>query len=161
MSPDASLKAWLALSQIRGLGGEGARKLLKELGSPEEIFSASPSKLKLFVKAPVVHEISQGIQDELLAATLRWLDAPSNHIVTLADDDYPQALLNIPDPPLLLYIKGRLELLNSPALAIVGSRNATPQGISNAETFAHALSDAGLCIISGLSLGCLVVEASL
>ncbi|MDQ1316310.1 MAG: protecting protein DprA, partial [Pseudomonadota bacterium] len=56
-------------------------------------------------------------------------------------------------PPLLLYVKGRLNLLNRPALAIVGSRNATPQGIHNAEAFAKSLSDAGLCVISGMAHG--------
>ncbi|MFZ2525990.1 MAG: DNA-processing protein DprA, partial [Candidatus Ferrigenium altingense] len=66
---------------------------------------------------------------------------------------YPQALLNIPDPPLLLYVKGRLDLLNRPALAVVGSRNATPQGIHNAEAFAQSLSDSGLCVISGMAHG--------
>ena len=88
-----------------------------------------------------------------LHPALAWLEDSNNHIVTLADSDYPQALLNIPDPPLLLYVKGRLDLLNRPALAIVGSRSATPQGINNAEAFAKSLSDAGLCIISGMAHG--------
>jgi DNA processing protein len=84
---------------------------------------------------------------------LAWLEDSNNHIVTLADSDYPQTLLNIPDPPLLLYVKGRLDLLNRPALAVVGSRSATPQGMNNAEAFAKSLSDAGLCIISGMAHG--------
>ncbi|MBI3479437.1 MAG: DNA-protecting protein DprA [Nitrosomonadales bacterium] len=153
MSVDASLKAWLTLSLIRGLGGEGARRLLKEFGSPEAVFAASLSTLKSVVKAEVATEIGKGIADEAVAATLAWLEDKNNHIVTLADSDYPQALLNISDPPLLLYVKGRLDLLNRPALAIVGSRSATPQGINNAEAFAKSLSASGLCIISGLAHG--------
>lgn len=153
MPSDASLKAWLALSLTRGLGGEGARRLLKEFGSPEAVLAASPGSLKSFVKADVTAEISKGIGDDALAPALDWLQDGNNHVVTLADGDYPQALLNIPDPPLLLYVKGRLDLLNGSSLAIVGSRNATPQGIHNAEAFARSLSDANLCIVSGMAHG--------
>lgn len=150
---DASLKAWLALSLTRGLGGEGARRLLKECGSPEAVFAASGSSLKAVVKAEIAAEIGKGMDTDALAPALTWLEDPDNRIVTLADSDYPQALLNIPDPPLLLYVKGRPDLLNRPALAVVGSRNATPQGINNAGAFARALSDAGLCVISGMAHG--------
>lgn len=153
MISDASLKAWLALSLMRGLGGEGARRLLSEFGSPEAVLAASPGSLKTIVKADVAAEIAKGITDDALAPTLEWLQDRNNHIVTLADDDYPQALLNIPDPPLLLYLKGRLDLLNCPTLAMVGSRNATPQGVHNAEAFARSLSEGGLCIASGMAHG--------
>lgn len=153
MKVDASLEAWLALSLTRGLGGEGARQLLKEFGSPEAVFAASLSSLKSVVKADVAAEVARGYANDAIAPTLAWLEDRNNHIVTLADSDYPQALLNIADPPLLLYVKGRLDLLNHPALAIVGSRNATPQGIANAGAFARSLSDAGLCIISGMAHG--------
>ena len=153
MNFEVSLRAWLALSLTRGLGGEGARRLLMEFGSPDAVFAASIGSLKSFVKTDVAAEISKGISDDAVAPALAWLEDSNNHIVTLADSDYPQALLNIPDPPLLLYVKGRLDLLNRPALAVVGSRSATPQGINNAEAFAKTLSDAGLCIISGLAHG--------
>jgi len=150
---DESLKAWLALSLTHGLGGEGARRLLKEFGSPEAVFAASGGLLRNLVKAEVAAEIGKGIDEAALAPVLAWLEEGNNHLVTLADGDYPQSLLNIPDPPLLLYVKGRLDLLNHPALAVVGSRNATPQGLNNAEAFARTLSDAGLCVISGLAHG--------
>jgi DNA processing protein len=153
MAAEASLKAWLALSLTRGLGGESARRLLKEFGSPDAVFAASISSLKSVVKADIAAEISRSIADDAVGPALVWLEDGNNHIVTLADKDYPQALLNIPDPPLLLYVKGRLDLLNRSALAVVGSRSATPQGINNAEAFAKSLSDAGLCIISGLAHG--------
>ena len=153
MAVDVSLKAWLALSLMRGLGGESARRLLKEFGSPDAVFAASVRSLKSVVKPEVATEISKGIIEDTVAPVMDWLEDSNNHAVTLADADYPQALLNIPDPPLLLYVKGRLDLLNRASLAIVGSRNATPQGINNAEAFARSLSDAGLCIISGLAHG--------
>ncbi len=153
MAVEASLKAWLALSLTQGLGGARARRLLMEFGSPDAVFSASISSLKSVVKADVAAEINKGIAEDAVTPALTWLEDSNNHIITLADSDYPQALLNIPDPPLLLYVKGRLDLLNCPALAMVGSRSATPQGISNAEAFAKSLSDAGLCIISGMAHG--------
>ncbi|MFZ2540576.1 MAG: DNA-processing protein DprA [Gallionella sp.] len=150
---DLSLKAWLTLSLTRGLGGESARRLLKEFGSPAAVFAASIRSLKSVVRSDVAAEISTGIGEDAIAPALTWLEDDNNHIVTLADSEYPQALLNIPDPPLLLYVKGQLDFLNRAALAVVGSRNATPQGIGNAEAFAKTLSDAGLCIISGMAHG--------
>jgi DNA processing protein len=83
-----------------------------------------------------------------------WLKDPANRLLTPADADYPRRLLQLlPDPPPRLFVKGRVELLSRPALAIVGSRNATAQGMANAEAFARALSDAGLTVVSGLALG--------
>jgi DNA processing protein len=73
--------------------------------------------------------------------------------LTLADSEFPRALLNTADPPLLLYVKGRLDLLNLPALAIVGSRSASAQGLRNAEAFAQAVSDAAICVVSGMAQG--------
>ncbi|MDP1593074.1 MAG: DNA-processing protein DprA [Gallionella sp.] len=153
MPVDNSIKAWLALSLVRGLGGEGARRLLQEFGSPEAVLAAPASTLSGYVKADVAAAITRGIADDLLAPALSWLEEDLNQLVTLGDSDYPQALLNIADPPLLLYVKGRRDLLNATALAIVGSRNATPQGNNNAEEFSKSLSDAGLCIISGMAHG--------
>ncbi|MFM2407863.1 MAG: processing protein DprA [Pseudomonadota bacterium] len=153
MSNDVSLKAWLALGLIRGLGGEGIRRLLTEFGSAEAVFTASSHSLKAIVKSDVAQQIVAGVADELLAPTLAWLSDSNNYIVTLADGDYPQALLNISDPPFLLYAKGNLALLNQAAIAVVGSRYATPQGANNATAFAKMLSASGLCVISGLAHG--------
>lgn len=88
-----------------------------------------------------------------LDAVHSWLAQPGNSLMTLADEDYPRALLEIADPPVMLYCKGQRALLSQPGLSIVGSRNATPQGVRDAEAFAHALSDAGFTIVSGLALG--------
>ncbi len=150
---DATLEAWLILHFTPGLGGEGARKLLRAFGTPEAIRIASLSSLKQYVKPAVAAALHQGVETTQLAATQHWLQQTGNHLVTLADADYPRALLNLSDPPLLLYVKGRLALLNQLALAVVGSRNATPQGKQNAEAFSKTLSEAGLCIASGLAQG--------
>lgn len=147
------LSLWVALSLIHGLGGESYRRLLQSFGEPEQIFTAGYPALEKVVRAPVARQISVGPDLDALTPTLKWLENPLNHIVTLADTDYPQALLEVPDPPPLLYVKGQRQYLNVPALAIVGSRNATPQGLANAERFARHLSNHGLCIVSGMALG--------
>jgi DNA processing protein len=150
---DAELASWLALNQIPGLGNEGLRRLLQAFGTPAHVFATPGSALRQFVKPAVVDVITQGVNETALAPIAAWLQDPNNSVVTLADPEYPQALLNIADPPLLLYVKGRRELLNHPALAVVGSRNASPQGLKNAEAFSLAASSAGLCIASGLAHG--------
>ncbi len=150
---DAETASWIALSQTHGLGNAGLRSLLQALGSPAAVYAASVHTLRQLVRPAVADAIAQGWDEAALAPVARWLEDNRNGVVTLADPDFPQALLNTADPPLLLYIKGRRELLNGPALAIVGSRNATAQGLSNAEAFAVSLSAAGLCIVSGMAHG--------
>ena len=153
MQLDAALAAWLKLSLIRGLGNESLRRLLQIFGSPSSILVAPNSELTRHVKPSVALAISEGIDESVLAPIVTWLDDPINHIVTLADDEYPKSLLNISDPPLLLYVKGRLDLLNTPSLAVVGSRNASAQGLRNAEAFAKSVSEAGICVVSGMAHG--------
>jgi DNA processing protein len=153
MKPMQEIESWLALGLVDGLGGESMRRLLRAFSTPAEIFSANIAALERVVKRKVAYNIIQGVDQKRIAATLKWLEEPANSIITLADHDYPSLLLNISDPPPLLYFKGRRELLNSHILAIVGSRNATPQGLANAEAFAEAASNAGLCIASGMASG--------
>ncbi len=146
-------ESWLALSLIEGVGDESMRRLLVAFETPAGVLCANAGALERVVKAKVARNIVQGPDRQRLTTTLRWLDGAENSIVTLADPDYPASLLNIPDPPSLFYLKGARGLLAAPMLAVVGSRNATPQGIANAESFAEAASDAGLCIVSGMALG--------
>jgi DNA processing protein len=150
---DAELAPWLALNQIPGLGNEGLRRLLQTFGTPSNIFLTPAHVLRQVIKPAVADAIAQGVDEAILEPVAVWLESPSNSVVTLADPEYPQHLLNTADPPLLLYVKGRRELLNRPALAVVGSRNASPQGLNNAEAFAQAASIAGLCIASGMAQG--------
>ena len=154
-SPNSPADAadWIALSLIPGLGAESYRQLLKAFGLPANVFSASYSALTAVVRPAVARAIGSPPADEALERALTWLKFPANHLITLADTDYPPQLLQVPDPPPLLYVKGRRELLAAPSLAVVGSRNATPQGVSNAEQFSKSVSDAGLAIVSGMALG--------
>lgn len=145
--------AWIGLSLIHGLGGESYRRLLSAFGGPDNIYAAGYSALCAVVKPAIARHICNGADSELARATLGWLEQPSNHLVTLADPDYPRLLLQSADPPPLFYLKGRRELLGAGFFAIVGSRNASPQGLLNAEAFARSLSDSGFCIVSGMAAG--------
>jgi len=147
------VNAWIALSQIKGLGSAGICQLLAKFGSPSNIFSASTHQLKAVVSESLAFTIGQGIETEAIQPTLDWLKKEHAHLVTLADTTYPQSLLQISNPPAVLYAIGHLHWLNHPAIAMVGSRHATPQGEKNAENFAENLCSQGLCVVSGMALG--------
>ncbi|MDE2427627.1 MAG: DNA-processing protein DprA [Burkholderiales bacterium] len=151
-----ALADWLRLEQTPGVGPETARKLLAAFGLPEQIFATSYFVLATVVSAKVAAALCQQPDARLVKQidlTLDWCAQEGNQVLCLADTAYPSSLLEIPDPPILLYVKGRAELLTAPMLAVVGSRNATAQGIRNANQFAENLSHAGLTISSGLAAG--------
>ncbi len=147
---------WLRLALTEGVGPQTARELLARFGLPGDVLAAGFPALQKCVPEKLALALCSEIEPAMQAqvdATLEWATQPGNHLLTLADAVYPQSLLTIPDPPPLLYAKGRVELLSHPALAIVGSRNATVQGMQNAEQFARTLSQSGLTVVSGLALG--------
>ncbi|MBA4342998.1 MAG: DNA-protecting protein DprA, partial [Methylibium sp.] len=150
------LNAWLRLLETPGIGLEGARRLLAAFGSPQAVLEAAPAALAAVV-GPVLAQALGEVPTTVPALqnkTWQWLNEdPRRSILQLGDLDYPQALLETADPPLLLYLEGQRHLLGENALAVVGSRNPTEQGRDNAEAFAHALGAAGLCIVSGLAQG--------
>jgi len=148
----AGLAAWLRLALIPGIGGESQRKLLAAFGLPEAVFAAGSLAVRQIIssRADLLFEHDSA---DLVERSLNWAAQPGNAIVTLADAAYPQSLLEIPDPPILLYLRGDPAHLQGRGLAIVGSRNATPQGCQTAESFARALARHGLPIVSGLALG--------
>lgn len=157
-SPEPSLDvhAWLHLAHTPGVGRITAATLLHAFGSPAAIFSADTTQLAEFVtpaQARALCAPASSDTQRLADATCAWLAQDGNQLVSLLDPAYPPLLAEIPDAPLLLYIRGRSALLHGAALAIVGSRNASVQGQANARAFAQALSEAGLTIVSGLALG--------
>ena len=161
----AELGGWLRLFLTGGLGTQSARKLLAAFGLPASIFAQSQDALRQVISqaqaAALAHEPEQ--LASLLHTTWQWLNAtqddaePTRHIVALGDPRYPASLLQISDPPLMVYLQGSLDGNLDSALAnciaIVGSRNPTPQGTINAREFAKALTEAGLVVVSGLALG--------
>jgi DNA processing protein len=153
MTSDPGLASWLQLTLTPGLGAATLRRLLQQYGLPENVLAASRAELIRAAGAEAVaaldsEQVMQGVE-----RALAWASQPGHAIVTLADAAYPKLLLEIGDPPPLLYCHGRPELLARPALAVVGSRNASAQGASNAEQFARSFSTAGLTIVSGLAQG--------
>ena len=159
----AELTAWLRLTLTPGVGNDTARKLLAAFGSAEAVFDQSEAALRQLGSDRLVRAITMEPPKlaDLLEATLAWLAGGDDRIVApIGSPHYPAALLNIEDPPLVLYMLGAQLNLGQAApesiannLAIVGSRNPTPQGEANARQFAKAFAERGLCIVSGLALG--------
>ncbi|MDQ7747054.1 DNA-processing protein DprA [Hydrogenophaga pseudoflava] len=149
--------AWLRLLLTPGVGRDTARRLLAAFGLPADIWKHGPSAWETVTNA----RIARALQSEPpgLAPALErlqaWLAGDSDrHLITLADPRYPPSLLQTADPPLLLHVQGRLDAVDHPhKLAVVGSRNPTPQGEANARQFARSLAESGLCVVSGLALG--------
>lgn len=179
------LAAWLRLTLTPGVGNGSARKLLAAFGLPQAIFEQTTTALQQIVSTNQALALRAEPAElaELIHTTWAWLNHDEDQgirrqVATLGDPLYPQALLNLDDPPLMLYLMGAGNIkqnstlalldkgLNTPisiandfsistasSLAIVGSRNPTPQGAANARLFAKSFVNAGLTVVSGLALG--------
>ncbi len=153
MSVAASIpEAWATLS-LKALPHQALVALLRAFGDPVSVLGATRAQLGAVVPDAVAARVLEPIDEDALAATRAWLADPAHEIVAWDDPDYPRALLELGFAPPALFFVGRRDLLNRPALAIVGSRNATAQGAENARAFAQTLSQAGLTIVSGLAVG--------
>lgn len=158
----AELAGWLRLSLTPGIGDGAARRLLAAFGLPERIFAQPDAALREVVslaQAAALQQPPANLQAQI-DLTWQWLHASDNgasrRVVTLGDAGYPASLLEMVDPPLMLYVLGNADFDLTQlghSIAVVGSRNPTPQGATNARSFARALGDAGLPVVSGLALG--------
>lgn len=152
----SELAAWIRLSLEPKVGPATAYTLLSALGMPEQIYDMGTAALMRHVPQDLARQLAAPLSTELetqIARSLEWVQAPGHHILTLADPTYPQSLLTISDPPILLYVTGDPAYLNGPALAVVGARSATPGGQENARAFSRHLAAHGWHVISGLALG--------
>jgi DNA processing protein len=153
------LRSWLRLLLTPGVGNDTARKLMAAFGPPSSVFDAPPAALREFLGPALAAALAkepEGLGAQV-DATVAWLAQSQagvpRQVLHLGDTDYPPALLNLEDPPLVLFAIGRIAPQWRAALAVVGSRNPTPQGKSNAHQFAASLAQAGLTVVSGLALG--------
>lgn len=154
--PQDELHAWLALAGGGLAARQRSRRLLAHFGGPLEVFRATSPELQQALGG----ERCNGLHADLAQArdiaerTRRWLAASArHHVLTLGDRDYPKALLQSPDPPLLLHATGHLAGLSRPAVAVVGSRHATPAGLQMARRLAAELNVLGIEVVSGLAVG--------
>lgn len=152
------LPGWLRLALAPGLPAAHARRLLAAFGLPHQVLAASDAELAHVVppaQVRALREPAESLQSQATAC-LAWLEADpsSRRLLCLADAAYPQALLHTDDPPLLLWVQGEQPEAPWPdAIAVVGSRNPTPQGAEHARQFARSFTQAGWCVVSGLALG--------
>lgn len=152
----AQLSAWLALSSVRGLPPALLRELLCTYGDAQVLIAQPFRALAETAGAHAARAVAAAARLDVAAPlerTRAWCTAPGHALLTLDDPAYPPALLTMHDPPPLLYVRGALHWLHAPSLAIVGSRNATAQGVDDAGRFARELAESGLAIVSGLALG--------
>lgn len=149
---DSSLKDWLALLRLPGVGGQTIAKLLLQF-EPAQLFTASRSTLLAAGLSEKLVDILQHPDWVQVESDLLWLEQPQNHALTLLDPAYPAQLKEIANPPPVLFVKGNVALLSQPQIAVVGSRNPSAVGKTTATEFAYALAKAGMIITSGLALG--------
>jgi DNA processing protein len=145
-------RSWLTLAHAY-LRVPELRQLLRSFGTVEDIVGQSRSKLSA---AGLTDEKCKAIASpdaQAIDRALAWLQDDTHHLVTWGADNYPEMFTQIPGPPLALYVNGNVEALHMPALAIIGSRNPTRGGASNAHEFAKHLGGQGFCIVSGLAQG--------
>lgn len=147
------LLAWLRLTLSPGVSPRMQHALLSGAASVEAAVARPQREIAQIIGEEGARAFARAPDPQLVDSTVRWLSHPGCSLITLADPDYPPALLQAGHAPCVLYAHGNREILGKPAFAIVGSRNATPQGMRDAEAFAFSLSQAGFCILSGLALG--------
>jgi DNA processing protein len=154
--PAQDFEAWFRLLTWPGVTRPVARRLLRALGSPQAVLGAAASQWAAAASSAAAQALSTPDPQASvrLQLALDWLAGhPARQVLMLGDARYPQPLLHCGDPPLMLFLEGREELLQRPSVAVVGSRQATPQGLAHARQFASVLSHAGVTVVSGLATG--------
>jgi len=145
---------WLALALTPGLGPTKARKLVEHFGNPGAVFRASLTELESTgIQAVSAQSLATGRSGELAREELARSADAGVTVISMDDASYPPRLKEIYDPPLALYVRGSVDVLTKPGLAMVGTRHPTPYGSGMAERLACDLAAAGLVIISGMARG--------
>jgi DNA processing protein len=145
---------WLALSLTQGLGPSRIKKLIDHYGAAERVFQASLTELEATgMRAVSAQSIATGKSFELAQQECAKAIEAGARIIALSDPEYPARLKEIYDPPVILFVKGSIEVLAQPGIAMVGTRHPTPYGSGMAERLSCDLAARGLVIISGLARG--------
>ena len=145
---------WLALRLVPGLGTHKAGELLRRLRTPQAIFRASRSELEAAgLSGSVAQTIASGCTFEDAVDQQQKMLETGAVLVPIADPRYPARLKEIFDPPIALFARGRLDLLQSVMLGVVGTRRPTQYGIAATERLSPDLAQAGLTIVSGMARG--------
>ena len=150
--------ALLVLNAVSGLGNARIKKIIDHLGSAADFFRLKDNEFQRFcnqqiIPPQVIKNIQHFPKDNYLKKEYNLVQFHQVQLLTYNDADFPQLLKEIPDSPLLLYVKGNIRALNTPSMAMVGSRRASVYGLSMAEKFAGGLAQAGVTIVSGLARG--------
>lgn len=144
----AELEALLELRTLPGLNDRELRSLLARYGSAREALAAPAEELGRAAEARGTRPIMERVH-----RALSLLDRGGAELLVEADPRYPSSFLELPDPPPLIFARGRLELLDRPAIAMVGTRRPTRYGRDAARALAGGISRAGLVVVSGMARG--------
>ena len=144
---------WLRLALSPGIGPQRFLQLIQRFGNAGAALAANRSQLAGILDSDTIDTLGGELAQQSAEAAQAWAQQPGCSLLTLNDDDYPCQLAEAGAAPPLLFARGRRDLLATPMLAIVGSRNATPQGEEHARTFARRLAAQGYTIVSGLAGG--------
>jgi DNA processing protein len=145
---------WLALALTQGLGPTRIRKLVEHFGRPDRVLNASLTELEATgMLAVSAQSIATGKSLDLAQQECAKASEAGAKIIALSDPEYPARLKEIYDPPVVLYVRGNVELLAKPGIAIVGTRHPTPYGTGMSERLSTDLAAHGLVIISGMARG--------
>jgi DNA processing protein len=145
---------WLALRLVPGLGARNAGKLIERFRTPQAVLRASRSELEgAGVSGSVAQSIASGCAFDEAIEQQRQMAASETVVVAISDPRYPAPLREIFDPPIVLFARGRIELLSFLLFGVVGTRRPTPYGVAAAERLSGDLARAGLTIVSGMARG--------
>ena len=147
--------AWFRLCRLPGTTNRTRLQVLRRFGGDAAaVFAASPTQLRTALGTKPALSEAIGAATRLdVSADLDWLSGADRYLLTIDDCRYPALLREIPDPPMVLFVHGCWRVLRRPAIAIVGSRNASPSGVLIAEHFADRFCAYDLVVVSGLATG--------
>jgi len=145
---------WLALSLTPGIGAGRGRKLIEHSGGIDRIFAASLTELEAAgLPSAAAQSLACGKSLDLAATEYDHAREVGASVLVQGDAEYPKQLLEIYDPPLALYVRGNLAVIDKPGISVVGTRHPTPYGTGMAERLAGDLAARGLVIFSGMARG--------